>query len=85
MTQPLHEDVVAAVVNYNTAALTLRCVRSLLDAGIPRILVLDNASASADFDLLASRRAAERFRLLRKQPRTLSDVTRSLIGVVRVG
>ena len=58
MTQPSHDDVVAAVVNFNTAALTLRCVRSLLDAGIARILVLDNASARADFDALAARAAA---------------------------
>ena len=43
-----HPGVVAAVINYNTAALTLRCVRSLLDADIAKVLVLDNASSSED-------------------------------------
>ena len=43
------EGVVAAVINFNTAALTRRCTASLVDAGIPRILVLDNASTDDDF------------------------------------
>jgi GT2 family glycosyltransferase len=49
-------DVVAVVINYNTARLTTQCTRSLLDAGISRVLVLDNASSSADYEEL--RRAA---------------------------
>lgn len=48
------DDVVAAVVNYNTAALTVRCVQSLLDAGIRRVLVLDNASGSGEYERLRS-------------------------------
>ena len=47
-----HDEVVAAVINYNTASLTLRCVQSLLDAGVSRILLLDNASAAADYERL---------------------------------
>lgn len=42
----------AAVINYNTATLTLRCVRSLIDAGFQRIWVLDNASVAADRAIL---------------------------------
>jgi GT2 family glycosyltransferase len=45
---PPARDVVANVINFNTAPLTLQCVHSLLDAGIARVLVLDNASADAD-------------------------------------
>ena len=48
------DDVVAAVINFNTADLTGACVRSLRAAGIPRILVLDNASAPADYARLQS-------------------------------
>ena len=48
------DDVVAAVINFNTASLTARCVRSLLDAGIRRILVLDNASRADDYERLRS-------------------------------
>jgi GT2 family glycosyltransferase len=58
-----HDAVVAAVINYNTAALTLRCVGSLLDAGITRVLVLDNASAGTDFERIASGLAPERERV----------------------
>ena len=43
------EDVVAAVVNYNTAALTRACTESLLASGVPQVLVLDNASSEADY------------------------------------
>jgi GT2 family glycosyltransferase len=46
--------VVAVVINFNTADLTSACVRSLLAAGVSRILVLDNASASADLARLES-------------------------------
>jgi GT2 family glycosyltransferase len=53
------DDVTAAVINFNTAGLTQRCVRSLLDAGIARILVLDNASAPADYDRLRADHAGE--------------------------
>lgn len=50
---------VAAVINFNTAALTRRCTRSLVEAGVRRILVLDNASAEADIDLLRREHADE--------------------------
>lgn len=53
------DDVVAVVINFNTAALTTRCVRSLLEARIPRILVLDNASAPPDYDRLRAKHADE--------------------------
>ena len=43
-----NDEVVAAVINFNTAELTLRCVESLRNAGIRRILVLDNASSAPD-------------------------------------
>ena len=49
-----HLDVAAAVINYNSAGLTRACVESLLHAGLARILVLDNASAAADYDQLRS-------------------------------
>ncbi|MCB1886614.1 MAG: glycosyltransferase family 2 protein [Rhodocyclaceae bacterium] len=42
----------ALVINFNTAALTVRCVQSLAVDGVDRILVLDNASEQADYDLL---------------------------------
>ena len=54
MEPALPDDVVAAVINYNTAELTAECVRSLLDTGVQRILVLDNGSANADFERLRS-------------------------------
>ncbi len=47
------DDVVATVVNFNTAELTGECVRSLAGAGFGRILVLDNASSAADLERLA--------------------------------
>jgi GT2 family glycosyltransferase len=61
------EDVVAVVINFNTACLTGRCTRSLLDAGIARILVLDNGSAAQDFAQLRSEHvaAAERVSVIR--------------------
>ena len=67
MTQPAaRDDLVAAVINFNTAALTLRCVRSLLDAGIGRVLVLDNDSAEPDFRALATGLdGTDRVRLIR--------------------
>ena len=48
-------DVGYTVINYNTAAQTLRCVTSLAQCCPPPawILVLDNGSAEADFDQLA--------------------------------
>lgn len=46
------DDVVAVAINFNTAALTRRCAKSLTDAGISRVLVLDNASAAEDFERL---------------------------------
>ena len=47
-------DVGFTVINYNTAAQTLRCVASLAQCMPPPawILVLDNASAAADFKIL---------------------------------
>ncbi len=48
------DDVVAAVINFNTAELTVRCVRSLLHAGVPCVLVLDNGSAMEDYARLRS-------------------------------
>lgn len=47
-------DVGYTVINYNTAAQTLRCIESLAHCTPPPawILVLDNASADADFDKL---------------------------------
>ncbi|MBK9441196.1 MAG: glycosyltransferase family 2 protein [Comamonadaceae bacterium] len=47
-------DVGYTVINYNTAAQTLRCIESLARCTPPPawILVLDNASAAADFDKL---------------------------------
>lgn len=49
-------DVGYTVINYNTAAQTLRCIASLAQCtpAPAWILVLDNASAKEDFDLLAS-------------------------------
>ncbi len=46
--------VAANVINYNTAALTLRCVKALLATDVVRILVLDNASEAADRATLVS-------------------------------
>ena len=60
------DDVTAVVINFNTAALTTRCIRSLLEAGIARILVLDNASAQADYERLRAEHASEaRVRVIR--------------------
>jgi len=49
-------DVGYTVINYNTAAQTLRCVASLTECAPPPawIVVLDNASAAADFEHLAA-------------------------------
>jgi N-acetylglucosaminyl-diphospho-decaprenol L-rhamnosyltransferase len=46
------DGAVAAVINFNTAQLTARSVRALVDAGIAHVLVLDNGSAPADFERL---------------------------------
>jgi len=46
------DGVTAAVINFNTAALTRRCTQSLMDAGIAKVLVLDNASAAGDYRAL---------------------------------
>ena len=53
------DDVFAAVINFNTAALTRRCTRSLLDAGVANVLVLDNASAAEDYRALEAAHAEE--------------------------
>ncbi|MDD2923812.1 glycosyltransferase family 2 protein [Rhodoferax sp.] len=49
------QDVGYTVINYNTAAQTLRCVMSLSQCTLPPafILILDNASAEDDFGALA--------------------------------
>jgi len=60
------DGVAAAVINFNTAALTRRCTRSLVDAGITRVLVLDNASSDGDFRELEAAHAADgRVRVIR--------------------
>ncbi|HUP30922.1 MAG TPA: glycosyltransferase family 2 protein [Usitatibacter sp.] len=53
------KDVTATVINFNTAAVTRRCTRSLLAAGITRVLVLDNASARDDYERLREDHAAD--------------------------
>jgi GT2 family glycosyltransferase len=69
MLPPPKDDVVAAVINYNTAALTRRCTKSLLDAGVSRVLVLDNASAADDYGRLVSEHASndDRVRIIRSE------------------
>jgi len=52
------DDVAAVVINFNTAGLTARCTRSLVDAGVRVILVLDNASEAADYERLRTDHAA---------------------------
>lgn len=61
--------IAAAVINFNTAALTRACTRSLEDAGIATILVLDNASGPEDFALLQAQHAAsgDRVRIVRSE------------------
>ena len=53
------DGLVAAVINFNTAALTRRCTRSLAEAGVERILVLDNASAPGDVRQLVEAHAGD--------------------------
>jgi GT2 family glycosyltransferase len=67
-TAPKHV-VFAVVVNYNTAELTRRCTRSLLDAGVGRILVLDNASEAGDYRELEGTHAGDgdRVRVIRSE------------------
>ena len=64
-----HDGIVAAVINFNTASLTGECVRSLLGAGIGRVLVLDNASAAEDYRRLqeAVPPGEERVRIIRSE------------------
>ena len=64
----MHDDVVAAVVNFNTAALTRRCTLSLGDAGIERIVVLDNGSEAADHERLRKHHEGDpRVRIVRSE------------------
>ena len=56
---PPKDDLTAVVINYNTSALTRRCVRSLLDAGVPRVVLLDNASDAPDRQRLHDEHAGE--------------------------
>ena len=64
-----NDDVVAAVINFNTAILTRQCTQSLLDASISSILVLDNGSATEDYVRLRSEHATteERVRIIRSE------------------
>ena len=63
------EDVVAAVINFNTADLTAGCVRSLLACGVGRVVVLDNASAPEDYERLRAQfpMPGERLRMVRSE------------------
>jgi GT2 family glycosyltransferase len=63
------DDVSAAVINYNTAALTRECTRSLLAAGVPYVLVLDNASGDEDYRRLMEEHARDeaRVRIIRSE------------------
>jgi len=63
------EDLTAAVINFNTAALTRRCTRSLVDAGVPRILVLDNGSSAEDLERLRAEHVRDegRVRVIRSE------------------
>jgi GT2 family glycosyltransferase len=58
-------DLAAAVINFNTAALTRRCVDSLLAAGVPKVLVLDNASELDDYERLRAEVRDARVRIIR--------------------
>lgn len=53
------DDLFAIVVNYNTAALTARCTRSVLQAGVGHVLVLDNASSADDYRALETAHAGD--------------------------
>jgi GT2 family glycosyltransferase len=59
--------VTALVINFNTAELTRRATRSLLDCGIERILVLDNASTIADFERLQAKHVEPGIRVMRSE------------------
>ena len=65
MTRPGRDDVAAVVVSYNVKDLLLRCLGSLREDGLERIVVVDNASADdtvaavaavPDIDLVALER-----------------------------
>jgi GT2 family glycosyltransferase len=45
--------IVANVINFNTATLTLQCVEALLQCDVDHVVVLDNASAAIDRSALA--------------------------------
>lgn len=45
-------DVTALVINYNAGPLLCDCVQSLLDEGISKVLVIDNASSDDSFTAL---------------------------------
>lgn len=63
------DDVVAAVINFNTARLTRASTRSLVDAGVARVLVLDNGSEAGDYRQLAGDHPAgdARVRIIRSE------------------
>ena len=65
--QPVaYPDVVAAVINFNTAPLSKRCTESLAAAGVGRILLLDNGSAPDDYERLrAAHEGAAGVRVIR--------------------
>lgn len=61
-------DVIATVINFNTAPLSAECVRSLRAAGLARVLVLDNASDVEDVRALdAALRGLEGVRVVRSE------------------
>jgi GT2 family glycosyltransferase len=63
------DSLVAAVINFNTAHLTSQCTRSLLDAGIANVLVLDNGSIREDYFRLEAAHAeyGGRVRIIRSE------------------
>ena len=67
-------DIVVSIINYNSAGLTLRCVRSILDHTDPAlrytVVVLDNGSAPADSARLRELEQTPRVRVL-YSPRNL--------------
>jgi N-acetylglucosaminyl-diphospho-decaprenol L-rhamnosyltransferase len=54
MRPPVRDDVAAVIVSYNVRDLLLRCVRSLREDGLGRIVVVDNASADGTAPVLAA-------------------------------
>ena len=53
MGEPRRDDVAAVVVSYNVRELLLRCLESLREDGVQRMVVVDNASADGTPQALA--------------------------------